>query len=104
MTLSGSGSGTTATDASGNYSFTVAPGGTYTVTPSKTAIAPATGNINNVDVLATQRHFLGIAIIADGCRKLAADANVNGTINNQDVIAIQRFFLGFTSGIGQVGH
>ena len=34
MTLSGDASGTTTTDASGNYSFTGLPNGNYTVTPS----------------------------------------------------------------------
>ena len=36
MTLSGSGTGSKTTDASGNYSFTGLSNGTYTVTPSKT--------------------------------------------------------------------
>src|SRR5215831_2759897 len=35
VTLSGSQSGSTNTDLAGNYVFQVAPGGTYTVTPSK---------------------------------------------------------------------
>jgi hypothetical protein len=35
VTLSGSTTGATQTDASGNYSFSVSAGGTYTVTPSK---------------------------------------------------------------------
>ena len=104
MTLSGSASGTTLTDASGNYSFTVNGGGTYTVTPSKASIPPAGANINNLDVLAVQRHFLLITTIPAGCRLTAADANVNGLVNSQDVLAIQRFFLGFTSGIGSVGQ
>ena len=77
---------------------------TSTITPSKTPLAPGTGNINNVDVIAVQRHFLGIAVIPTGCRRTAADANINGLINNQDVIAVQRFFLGFTSGISSVGQ
>jgi hypothetical protein len=105
MTLTGASSGTTFTNASGNYSFdTGGSGGSYTVTPSKGPLAPATGNINTTDVLATQRHFLGIALIPAGCRFSAADAVVNGTINTQDVIAIQRFFLGFTSGTGSCGQ
>ena len=36
MTLSGAGTGTTTTDASGNYTFTSLANGTYTITPSKT--------------------------------------------------------------------
>jgi hypothetical protein len=67
-------------------------------------VAPGTGSINTTDVLAIQRHFLGVVIIPTGCRLSAADANVNGSINTQDVIATQRFFLAFTSGIGSVGQ
>ena len=104
MTLSGSATGTTLTDASGNYSFTVNGGGTYTVTPSKASIPPAGPNINNLDVLAIQRHFLLIATIPAGCRLTAADANTNALVNSQDVLAVQRFFLGFTSGTGSVGQ
>jgi len=104
MTLSGSSTGTTLTDASGNYSFTVNTGGTYTVTPSKASITPGTAGINTVDVLAVQRHFLSIALIPAGCRQLAADVVVNGSINTQDVLALQRFFNGFTSGTGSCGQ
>ena len=73
MTLSGSATGTTATDALGNYSFAVDPGGSYTVTPSKPALTPGTAGINTTDVLAIQRHFLGITVIPAGCRLTAAD-------------------------------
>jgi hypothetical protein len=104
MTLSGSASGTTATDALGNYSFLVIPGGSYTVTPSKPALAPGTAGINTTDVLAIQRHFLGTILIPAGCRLSAADANLNGNVNVQDVLAVQRFFLGFSTGTASVGQ
>ena len=51
MTLSGSQSGTTQTDASGFYSFPSLPaGGNYTVTPSKTGatFTPASATFNNL--------------------------------------------------------
>jgi len=104
MTLSGGASQTTLTDAGGNYSFTVNTGLSYTVVPSKGPLPAAGTGINNVDVLAIQRHFLALAIIPTGCRLTAADAVINGSVNNQDVIAVQRFFLGFTSGTGSVGQ
>ena len=110
MTLTGTSSGSTVTDGSGNYTFTGLPsGGTYTVTPSKAARTPGSAGINGVDVLAVQRHFLNIALIPVGCRRTAADVNGvfppggDGTINGVDVLAIQKFFLGITSGIGNVG-
>jgi len=92
------------TDASGNYSFTVDAGGSYTVTPSKGPLAPASSGINTLDVLAIQRHFLTISLIPAGCRRLAADVVVNGSVNTQDVIATQRFFLGLTTGLGSAGQ
>jgi hypothetical protein len=97
-------SDTTLTDGSGNYQFSsLASGGNYTVTPTKTALTPASAGINAVDVLAVQRHFLNIALIPVGCRRDAADVNGDTAINAVDVLAIQRFFLGLSTGIANVG-
>jgi hypothetical protein len=50
VTLSGSQSGSTTTDANGGYSFNVAGGGSYTVTPSKLnySFAPGSQTFNNL--------------------------------------------------------
>jgi hypothetical protein len=50
VTLSGSQSGTATTDVNGNYSFTVAAGGDYTVAPAKTnyLFSPATRTVSNL--------------------------------------------------------
>jgi len=103
ITLTGSSSGTTLTDSSGNYSFTVAYSGSYTVTPAKTARSPGSTGINTVDVISTQRHFLNVGTPLSGCRLTAGDCAGPAGINTVDVIAIQRFFLGLTTGIGNVG-
>lgn len=104
MTLTGDEGGSTLTDASGNYTFSsLASGGTYTVTPSKAALPPASAGIDTVDVVAAQRHFLNLGIPLSGCRLTAADVNSDTTVNTVDVIAIQRFFLGTTIGIANVG-
>lgn len=104
ITLTGDSGGSTLTDSSGNYTFSsLASGGTYTVTPSKAALPPATPNIDTVDVIAAQRHFLSLGTPLSGCRLTAADVNADTTINTVDVIAIQRFFLGTTIGIANVG-
>jgi len=104
MTLTGTSGGSTTTDNSGNYSFTgLASGGTYTVTPTKAARLPGSSGITTSDVIATQRHFLGVTLLT-GCRLAAADcATPFGLITTSDVIAIQRFFLGLSTGIGNVG-
>ena len=97
--------GSQLSDGSGNYTFRFLPwAGNYTVTPAKAALAPGANNINTVDVIAVQRHFLGIALLPPGCRLAAADVNEDSAINTLDVIAIQRFALGFTSGIANTGQ
>ena len=104
MTLTGTASGSTLTDVGGNYSFSGLPsGGNYTVTPTKAALTPATNNINVVDVIATQRHFLNIGTPLSGCRLTAADVNGDSLVDTVDVIAIQRFFLGLSTGIANAG-
>ena len=104
FTLTGSASASTQSDGAGGYTFSSLPsGGNFVVTPTKTAVPPAGSGINNVDVLAVQRHFLGIAIIPAGCRLTAADCAGSVGVNGQDVLALQRFFLGFSTGTGNVG-
>jgi len=104
LTLSGSGSGSTLTDVSGNYTFSsLASGGSYTVTPSKAALTPGSAGINTVDVVAVQRHFLNLGTPLSGCRLTAADVNADSSVNTVDVIAIQRFFLGLSTGIANTG-
>ena len=104
LTLTGSSSGTVASDVSGNYTFSsLSSGGSYIVTPAKGALVPGSTGINTIDVVATQRHFLNIAVLPPGCRLTAADVNGDTAINTIDVVAIQRFFLGQTTGTANVG-
>ena len=104
LTLTGSASGSTLSDGSGNYQLSSLPsGGSYIVTPTKSALAPGSAGINTVDVVATQRHFLNLALLPIGCRQNAADVNGDTAINTVDVVAIQRFFLGLSTGIANVG-
>ena len=104
LTLTGTMSGSTLSDGSGNYTFSSLPsGGNYTVTPTKTTLAPGSAGINTVDVIAAQRHFLNLGAPLSGCRLTAADVDSNTSVNTVDVIAIQRFFLGRSTGIANVG-
>jgi hypothetical protein len=105
FTLTGSSGGTTLSDASGNYVFaSLSSGGSYIVTPTKTAITPGGvgQSINTVDIIAIQRQFLQIAILS-GCRLTAADVNGDAAVNTTDVVATQRFFIGETAGTANVG-
>ena len=103
LTLTGTSSDSTLSDSSGNYTFSsLAPGGNYTVTPSKAARTPGSANINTVDVIAVQKQFLTGTFLS-GCRLAAADVNGDSVVNTQDVIAVQRFFNGQTTAIANVG-
>jgi hypothetical protein len=105
LTLTGSLPGSTLSNASGNYTFSSLPtGGTYTVTPTKAARLPGSPNINTVDVIATQRHFLNLGTPLTGCRLTAANVNGDTVVDTIDVIAIQRFFLGLSTGIANTGR
>ena len=104
LTLSGSGSGSTLSDGSGNYTLSSLPsGGNYVVTPTKAAHLPGSAGINTVDVIGVQRHFLNVGTPLSGCRLTAADVNGVGGVNTVDVIAVQRFFLGLSTGIANTG-
>jgi len=104
LTLTGDNSGSTLSDGSGHYMFAaLLAGGNYTVTPSRAALAPGTANIDTVDVIATQRHFLNLGTPLSGCRLMAADVNGLNGVDTIDVIAIQRFFLGISTGIANTG-
>jgi len=104
LTLTGTSSGSTTTNASGNYTLaSLTSGGNYTVTPSKAALPPGSAGISTVDVIAIQRHFLNIGTPLSGCRLTAANVNGLGGIDTVDVIATQRFFLTLSTGIANVG-
>ena len=93
----------TLTDGSGNYSLSgLFATSNYTVTPTKTALAPGANGINTVDVIAIQKHFLIIGTPLSGCRLQAADVNGVAGVNTVDVIAVQRFFLTLATGHGLI--
>jgi hypothetical protein len=95
----------TPTDALGNYTLSnLTPGETYAVIPSKADLPPGSAGIDTVDVLATQRHYLTIAVLPPGCEREAADVTGEGRIDTSDVVAIQRFFLGRPFGTANVGR
>jgi hypothetical protein len=104
LTLTGSASASTLSNGSGNYQFSSLPsGGSYTVTPAKTAVTPGSNGITTVDVIATQRHFLNIGTPLSGCRLTAADVNADSAVTTVDVIAIQRFYIALPTGTANVG-
>ena len=104
LTLSGTSSGSTVSDGSGDYTLSgLTVGGNYTVTPSKAGLSPASSGIDTIDVIAIQRHYLNVGTPLSGCRLIAADVNADAVIDTIDVIAVQRFFLNFATGIANTG-
>ena len=104
LTLTGDATTSAITDASGNYQFSsLASGGSYVITPTKTALVPASAGINTVDAIAVQRHFLVLGTPLSGCKLAAADVNGDSAVNTVDAIAVQRFFLGYQTGIANTG-
>jgi len=103
LTLTGTSGGSTLSDASGDYIFTgLAAAGSYMVMLTKSPLAPGSAGINTVDVVATQRQYLGITFLS-GCRLIAADVNGDAIVNTIDVVAIQRFYLSMTTGTANTG-
>jgi len=104
LSVTGDAIGSTVSDGSGAYTLSVPSGGSYTVTPTKAPLAPASDGIDTIDVVAVQRHFLNLGTPLAGCRLTAADVNGTNGVDTVDVIAIQRFFLGQTTGTGNTGR
>ena len=104
LNLTGDMTDSVLSDSAGNYSFTVLIPGSYTITPTRTPLPAGSGGIATADVLAANRHYLGLTPLPPGCRLAAAEVTGDSIVNTQDVIAIQRFFLGRTFGTGNVGH
>jgi hypothetical protein len=104
FTLTGDATTSAVSDASGNYQFSfLSSGGSYTVTPTKSALTPGSTGISTIDAITTLRHFLNLGTPLSGCRRDAADVNGDTAINTVDAIAIQRFFLGYQTAIANVG-
>ncbi len=87
--ISGTDTLTTATDASGSYSFGNLTAGTYTVEASKSG---QWGGVNSTDALETVRYFSHISSLTSLQMK-AADVNNNGEVNSTDALMIVRRFL-----------
>lgn len=102
LLLTGTQTFQTATSGNGDYLFTVPMGGSYMVIPSKSPLAPGSSQINTVDVLAVQRHYIGL-ISLTGCAFTAGDVNGSGRIDTVDAVAIQRFVVGLSTSIANTG-
>jgi hypothetical protein len=107
LTLTGTSGGSTISDGTGYYEFSLPPlvfGGSYVVTPTKAALLPTTGNIDTVDAIVTKNQFcflptcipLPLPPLSE-CQLAAADVNGDGVVDDADKDAIQDFYLGTTA-------
>jgi hypothetical protein len=96
VSLTGSSTQTTTTDAQGNYAFSgLTAGGSYVITPLKDI-----GDKNGVtggDLVAIQRHILALTPLGSPYKRIAADANNTQGITGGDLVSIQRLILSLDS-------
>ncbi len=87
-------SGTTAeimTDDVGAFYFEGIANNSYSIAPYKDD--DPTNGVTTLDLIAIQRHILGISILSSPYQKIAADANNSGSITTLDIVDIQRVIL-----------
>jgi len=89
LNLTGGASSSTTSDPSGSYQFaSLAPAGTYVVTPTKTGAA---SGINAQDI-GRIRRFVALLDTPTACQTIAANVdNANPAVNAQDVGVLRRY-------------
>ncbi|HYC83604.1 MAG TPA: cohesin domain-containing protein, partial [Chryseosolibacter sp.] len=95
--ISGSGSATTTTDATGSYELRVEPPNaqaTYTLTPVKNDDPDLLNGIDVQDVAIVRRHILQTELLTSPYAIIAADVSDNQIISIQDILILQAVILG----------
>ena len=89
LNLTGGASNSTTSDAAGNYQFSsLAPSGSYTVTPTKSG-APTGINAQDIGKI---RRFVALLDTPSQCQTIAANVdNTNPAVNAQDVGVLRRY-------------
>ena len=99
LDLTGSQTQQVVVGSDGRYSFTVNPGGNYTVTPSKLSETPASQGVTTADITLIRRHILGTALFDSPFKLIAADANDSGSVTTADITLIRRLILGISTNL-----
>jgi len=86
---------TTAVD--GLYSFTLTPGQSDTIRPTKNNDVSVTNGITTLDILLIQRHILNTVLLSSPYKIIAADVNLSGTVTTLDILLIRSLILGNTT-------
>ncbi|MEM1217679.1 MAG: HYR domain-containing protein, partial [Bacteroidota bacterium] len=79
------------TDNSGQYSFNLAAGGDYSITPSLND--EPTNGVTTFDIVLITQHILGVNQLDSPYKMIAADANNSGAVSTLDIVAIRKVIL-----------
>lgn len=92
VSLTGSASETTSTDASGYYEFNnLTPGGNYTISPEKD-VFPLNG-VSVADVILLSKHILGLQPLGSPYKMIAGDVNNDKKLTTIDLIHLRKLIL-----------
>ena len=87
----------------GSYSVSVDAGSDISLVPNKDADAADNG-VSTLDIVAINRHVLGLQTLDSPYKRIAADANGSGSISALDIIAIRRVILHLDTEFTAVGN
>lgn len=92
VSLTGSASETTSTDANGYYEFNnLTPGGNYTISPEKD-VFPLNG-VSVADVILLSKHILGLQPLGSPYKMIAGDVNNDRKLTTIDLIHLRKLIL-----------
>jgi len=77
-----------------NYSFTLSPGASYTITPSKNNDSVKNNGVSVIDAILVQSHVLNKTLLNSPYKIIAADVNNSGDVSTIDILYIKRLALG----------
>jgi len=85
------------TTSNGQFSFSLIPGGSYSIAPIKNNDIEVRNGISTADLVMLQRHILGTELLNSGYKIIAGDVNISNSISNMDIILIKSLILGNAS-------
>lgn len=92
VSLTGSASATTSTNASGYYAFNnLTPGGSYTVTPEKDVFH--LNGVSVADAILLSKHILGLQPLGSPYKMIAGDVNNDKKLTTIDLIHLRKLIL-----------
>jgi hypothetical protein len=93
------------TDGQGNYAFTM--DSAYVVNNDLVVLVSKTINPKNgvsvLDIVALQKHLLGLLLLDSNEKLFAADVNNSGSISVLDIVELRKLLLGLNEGFPNAG-